>query len=584
MRTHVRRNLNRIVGFTLMVLALFSLAACGNGQSSDPTPSPGSKFESAPPAASDSNAANTAIPLPDGFDLDDEPDAMFAIVWGNPAEMGEPAKIIDSHFPEETESNYAFCLIPLRDGLHISIENIYNYDLFFSEPPYERRSEFTAALGAYYLVNAFKDSEPYAYTCVRIVAQDGTNQASFLLDPTIHGEGDEFIISPAKIHDRLNDSQMRLLSGMAAGTVWQYGKELGWVDSLGLSEAAITPQQLALSQSACQQALENLMIMINYDYRDRMPLSEKTAVYAAALFPDIQIDELPETDAITNDNHLFLTWLPTAEIILTAPSADGKAGYVIVCISYANENGAFDDFYRVDWAADGPLDVYRPFCYKLIGVQPLERFLLGGRPFEQFMEKHLGAESAADLQALGIAYGPWHLDTPGAWGTGNTILLRAIGLAENEGAIAYVLVDDNEDRVVYLGAASHTPIELEIVEEQDGIDWNDLGIVHIPSNWTYEIHILDDIVINGENTSGPIDLWAGWLMSDSIESELARCNSYEPFTFNDGQTGYMLFFDSYISWIREDWMSLNLSHNGDETIYSNSNDLLLKIARSLTVK
>jgi hypothetical protein len=46
----------------------------------------------------------------------------------------------------------------------------------------------------------------------------------------------------------------------------------------------------------------------------------------------------------------------------------------------------------------------------------------------------------------------------------------------------------------------------------------------------------------------------------------------------------MLFFGSYITWVREDWMSLNLNHGGDELVFKNNEELILEIARSLTIK
>ena len=423
MRTRVRGSFNKVIGFALMVMVLLSFAARGESAS-----------------------------IPGGLNLDHKPGAMFAVILGTPAGMDKPTKVIASHFSEQNESNYSFYLIPLRDGIHISIENIYSHDMHFSELPYMIRDKFTAKLGEYYLVNAFKEPEPLPYTCVRIVAQDDSEQAAFLLDPTEYGESGEFIISPSKIPDGLNDSKTRLLSGMAAGAVWQYGKELGWVDSLGLSSTHITPRQLALSQSAYQKTLYNIIENIDYGHLEEPLYSGKAEQYAAALFPGVKMNELPETDEITNRDDQLFTWMETAHILLSAPSADGKTGYVVVGISYENENGAFDDFYRVDWKADEPFDVYRPFQYRLIGVQPMERFLLGGAGVEELTDKYLGSESAAALKKFGITHSLGHIDKPGAWGSGSTLLLKTktIDADGNEGTVTYILLDDGEDRITYL--------------------------------------------------------------------------------------------------------------------------------------
>ena len=561
MRTQVRKNLNKVIRLVLLVMMLFSLTACG-----------GEKNEVLNP-----NEDNVlAIQVPGGFDIDDKSDVMFAVILGAPSGMGEPARVVVDQLAEEYGANYSFCLIPLRDSINIRIESVTAGDMAFNDfPPYAETDEFTASLGAYYLVNSFMEEESDLYLYTRIVAQDGYEQGVFLVDPVNHGESGEFIISPSKIPAGLNDSKMRLISGMAANAVWQYGVELGWVDEWGQSDQPITPEQLALSQLSYTESIYSILSMFGYRQSDEPHYSEKTKQYAAALFPGVKINQLPETDEITARGDQLFTWGNTTQILLSAASADGKTGYVMVNIS--------DEVYRVDWEADEPFDVYRPFQYQLIGVQPMQRFVMGGQPYENFVDKYLTPESTTALEELGITYVPGYLDNMGVWGAGNTWLLRDLGAEANGWTETYILLDDDGDRITYLGAYSPADYETETIKEvEDG--WTDLGIICIPSSWNYETHILDDIVIYGEGSSAPFNMWAGWLMADSVESAVESSTTYEQFLFDDGHIGYMLFFDTYISWQREDWMSLQLQHDGNELIYENNKDLILKIARSLTVK
>jgi len=151
----------------------------------------------------------------------------------------------------------------------------------------------------------------------------------------------------------------------------------------------------------------------------------------------------------------------------------------------------------------------------------------------------------------------------------------------------FTIHTDNTDYTVHPGSYSpsnDTTNETETPGKQTEDEWINLGIISIPSSWTYEIHILDDIVIYGESSYAPISMWSGWLMADSVESVVESSISSERFVFDDGHTGYMLFFDTYISWVREDWMSLNLNHYGDDLIYKSNKDLILKIAKSLTIE
>ena len=613
MRIYIRGNLNRLINFALAVAVLLSLTACGKlGAKSNDLSGAFANAESASrantennsPSATPSNNAKPELPqpittvstvasdieIPGGFSIDEKSDAMFAIVLGKPEGMDEPAGVIDAYYPEEGEANYFFSIIPLRDDIQIKVENIYVHDLHFSDMVNILTNEVSAKLGEYYLVNAYVKPQPDLYMCLMVVAEDGAEQGSFLVNPVEHGESGEVVISKSKIPHGLNEIKMRSLSARLACAVWQYGDGLGWTDDAGLLEGPILSEQFALSQAFVQQAVYTVMSQMDYGNLEEPYYSEKAKQYEAVLFPGINIKNLPETDEITDRGEVVFDWPEDTEVILCAPSADGKVGYVIVRIAYQIEDRFFEDYYRVDWEADGPFDVYRPFEYKLIGVQPLMQYFLGhGEPYEHYIDRYIYSESAAKaLEELGVTDPrSLYIETPGLWGSGGITLIKtkneyAYEYADTE---TYILVDDDDKRLIHLGAADYTPKERKAAMPMPDDDWwEDLGIVTIPAGWSREIHAQDEIVIDGATTSNNIPMWAGWLMADSIEAELESCNYYEPFVFEDGNIGYRLFFDDYITWIRNDWMSLNLYHGGNIEVYEADKDLIDIIAMSLSAE
>ena len=600
MRIRAGRDLNKVICFALMVMMLFSLASCAfiGGKDGElkpiitptptvpiaPTPTPTATNTTETPKESDAPSIN----IPGGFSIDDESDAMFAIVLGVPSGIGEPTRVIDDELTEEYGINYSFCVIPLRDNMHISIESINPDDMHFRESPlYTVIDEFSASLGEYYLINSFAEEESYISVYTRIVAQDGSSQGVFLVDPTEHGKDGEFIISPDKTPDRLNDSKLRIISTMAAGAIWQYGEELGLTNEWGevLSSDVITPEQLALSKSACRNWIHSVISMIDYgSFNAEDPnYSNRAAQYAEIIFPDVKLNELPQTDSLTDRGEEIFTMVGNRQIFPAFASADGKTGYIIIGISNDDDDEP-DDFFRVDWEAIEPFDVYRLFQYRLVGVKPMQRIIMGGRPYDEFYEKYLGPESVSALEKLGFNYSPGWLDRQGVWVTGSTWLLRDLGdLGSGSGkrSETYILLDDDEENITYLGAYSPFYYESETQAEED---WSDLGIVKIPSSWDYEVQIHNDLTIIGESAHGSFNMWVGYSMIDSIESELERSNSYEEFVFDDGHVGYMLFFDDLVSWLREDWMTLHLYDFYDENVFENNKDIAMKIARSLTTE
>ena len=570
MRIHAGGKLNKVVICVLMIMMLLSLVACGGGENDDPN----TQIESPPPVTKTPDKDDAPeTPAPDVQNIADEANAMFKVVLGAPSGVGAPTKVLAGHFPDEGEPNYFFSLIPLRDGIKINIETIYRHDLHFSELPYMSMDEITGKLGEHYLVNAFVKQQDW-YMCVRIVAQDGEEQATFLVDPIEFGDSGEFTIFPGKIPDGLSDSKMQLLSGLAAGAVWKHGVELGWVEYLGTSSELITPQQLALSQAAYEDTLRYIIEINDYGYLEEPYYSAKAEQYASALFPGVKVNALPETDALTDSFNWLFTWVDTTQIILTAASTDGKTGYVIVSIEHENENGWFENIYRVDWEADEPFDVYLPFQYRLVGVQPMMRHLLGLSMHDHYFDTYLGDEVVETLEKAGITSTPYYIDTPGIWGVGDMMLFKTVC---TDDTVVYVLLEEDGDSITYLGAASPPSKPETTVDE----GWSNLGIITIPSDWTYSVQIHNDIVIDGESPSGSFMMWVGGSMSGSVEDEVASSLHSEPFVFDDGHIGYMSYFDTLISWQRMDGMTLHLYDFYDESVFENNTELVLKIAGTL---
>ena len=245
------------------------------------------------------------------------------------------------------------------------------------------------------------------------------------------------------------------LSEAAASAVWQYGGSLGWVDMYGWAHEGISPEVLALSQAAYRQTLiywcwEN---PINHADAYALEIEEWETRYAQILFPGVAADALPETDAFSEWawGVNILEQANAAQAFFAAGHVGREGGYVIVRCLSVRENQLFEDFYRVDWEKD---NVAEPFGYKLAGVYPMERYLLGGSAEGRFVDRYLNAEAEAALDSFGITHPIGYMERWGAWGAGNNYMIKTIAEQDGGEIITYILVDDDEyeDNIVYVAA------------------------------------------------------------------------------------------------------------------------------------
>ena len=591
MRTKVKGYLKKLVIFALMVSMLLTLAACGGllgkGDKPDMTKQP------APTSVKNSDkespdTTHTVTATPKQKPVAEESDDMFEIVSGEYYGADEPARVIgDSRPVYDNDRLYSLCIIPLRDGVKFSFESIDPYDKFYSSPEYYVMDEFTASLGEYYRLNTHLDVDEYYCHYVRVVAQDGDKQATYLIVPPDFDDAESRVIVPLdKIPVGLEDSNIRISSVMAALAVCKYGAELGWLDEWGLSDTPITPQQLASSQASYHATIHNLRMQLESGYYSETDNPGGAALYEEAIFPGVNVNHLPESDRVANrGERLFqYEWYDDVTICLSAASFDGKTGYVFVCVTYENENGEFEEMYRVDWEAVEPFNVYNAFRYRLVGVMPAIRVVgMASEMYDYYSERYLGDNVTAELKKFGITTGPGYLAYPGAWFVGDLTLIKAIGEGENTGITTYILLKDDDVTVTYLGAEFYYESSYydNLYDNQTPEGWTDLGYVQIPDTWTYEDYY-GEYMLYGSGEDSDVALWVGWLMSDSIETELDRCSYYEHYTFNDGGSGYVLYDDTGVMWIREDWMSMSIYYGDNESIFTNSEYMIFRIADTLT--
>jgi len=121
-------------------------------------------------------------------------------------------------------------------------------------------------------------------------------------------------------------------------------------------------------------------------------------------------------------------------------------------------------------------------------------------------------------------------------------------------------------------------------------NWLDLGIISIPSVFTYEedelynsISIITGcLFVPSEDVWGATHMWAGYLKVESLESMVERSLTARDFLFDDEHVGYMLEFDEEIWWVRKDGMAVSFRHGEYKFFFILHEDLILTIARTLT--
>ena len=314
-------------------------------------------------------------------------------------------------------------------------------------------------------------------------------------------EEDYTLSIPGDFFTKEEAAAAQVFSEAAASAVWQYGKELDWVDENGLANSVITPQQLALSQATYKQTLiywcwENTLDDIG---TKKLEDEEKEAYYAQILFPGVKESELPETDEFSGWSLGVnaLVKVDAAQAIFSSASVDGKVGYVIVRILYENKNGEFEDFYRVEWKKKDSSGGNNPFQYQLIGVRPMGKFPLGGQPQEDFSKKYLDSVSAKAFEKLGLTHSVGSLDA--AWGAENIFLLKTIFPQGTEEIATYVLLEDDGKQVTYMGVfdekGSVRSVQKQILTALQA------------RNLLYEKHIDSELFYPGE-----LDKWKGSIL------------------------------------------------------------------------
>ena len=120
----------------------------------------------------------------------------------------------------------------------------------------------------------------------------------------------------------------------------------------------------------------------------------------------------------------------------------------------------------------------------------------------------------------------------------------------------------------------------------DTSEWIDLGVVRIPTTLSHEeVGLHGEIILTGDFLESHDSAWGdtwmfvGMLMGD-FESLLENSES---FMFDDGHIGiYTKTFDlNTMGWIREDGNLITLYHGGDISMFTDNEDLIMQIVRSL---
>ena len=152
----------------------------------------------------------------------------------------------------------------------------------------------------------------------------------------------------------------------------------------------------------------------------------------------------------------------------------------------------------------------------------------------------------------------------------------------------------------------------EIDENYTASSWIDLGGISIPPEWSYTIHlfgpsttgyffvegandplgVLSWILIDifGESVSGTIHMALKGLLIIDPFTAVAEFFSQQgqDFSFNNGSNGYVLKNPSFLNDTLFLWsqhgtsLGLSLFYDGDDSVFTENEELILKIARTLT--
>jgi len=125
--------------------------------------------------------------------------------------------------------------------------------------------------------------------------------------------------------------------------------------------------------------------------------------------------------------------------------------------------------------------------------------------------------------------------------------------------------------------------------------WVDLGVISVPATWSYNKNDFGDspffaLDLFGEGAAGePIHMAVWGVTVGDPNMIINEFETQRAFAFDDGRTGHMLKGHLFVTgtmiiWLQADDIALALSlyYDGDETVFTNNEELILQIAKTLT--
>ena len=136
--------------------------------------------------------------------------------------------------------------------------------------------------------------------------------------------------------------------------------------------------------------------------------------------------------------------------------------------------------------------------------------------------------------------------------------------------------------------AEYMPVA--IIDTSDWVivtDVNGEFALNIPASWDYRHEEWGGISIFGEYNGTEFLLEAHTMNLDPFEYEGSKAESlsWDYFLFDDGHLGYVLIWPDFITWSNNSMprhMHLTLHHSGDMSVFTDNEDFVLRIARSMT--